>query len=270
MVNLSVLNFNFPKPSIFPILKNALQSAVRKLVLSKELDLFAAFLILWVCYFRDFHETIYFQGQIEFGIPLSDLGMMMKKGAFPLGIFSIVGAIFSILATRLVGKQNNWGNFIGIITTVSSGLIDYLFGNHSAVITYPLTFFIQTFAFRNWQKGEHIRKRDIYYYLIIAAGILLGFVLVHLGAYLFGGRTDAAFLNSVAVIFGLSIGGNVCNAYKYEETWLSWVIYNLVQLVKNTMQWNLANIVKYIFYLFNAAVTLLDWKWNGDVETVKV
>ena len=133
-------------------------------------------------------------------------------------------------------RQNNWGNFIGILTTVSSGGIDYLFGNHSAVITYPLTFFIHTFA------------------------------LVYLGAYLFGGRTDSQFLNLVSLVFGLSLGANFCNALKYEETWLSWVVYNVIQLVKNAVQMNLANVAKYIFYMLNAFVTLLDWKWNGDVK----
>ncbi|MEM6967590.1 MAG: nicotinamide mononucleotide transporter family protein, partial [Bacteroidota bacterium] len=164
---------------------------------------------------------------------------------------------------------NNWGNFISILTTISSGTIDYLFGNHSAVITYPLTFFIHTFAFSNWKSGEKIRKRDANYYLINIVGILIGFGLVYLGAYLFGGITEHSFLILVAVIFGLSLGANFCNALKYEETWLSWIIYNLVQLAKNTYQMNLANVVKYIFYLFNAFVTLLDWKWNGDIQSTK-
>ena len=197
---------------------------------------------------------------------MSELGNYMRQGAFPLGIVSVIGAIFSVLATRLVGKQNNWGNFIGVLTTVSSGVIDYLFGNHSAIITYPVTFFIHTYAYSKWKKGERIRKRDHYYYLILLAGMLLGFALVYLGAYLFGGITDPTFLILVSVIFGLSVGGNICNAFKYEETWFSWVIYNVVQLIKNAMQLNIANVVKYVFYLFNAAITLLDWKWNGDAD----
>ncbi|HFB99396.1 MAG TPA: hypothetical protein ENJ53_01195 [Phaeodactylibacter sp.] len=248
-------------------MKNTIQYPVlRKLVQSKHLDLFAAILIFGVCYYRDFQGTVYFDGKMQFGVPFLELGNYMRQGAFPLGIVSIVAAIFSVLSTRLVGKQNNWGNFIGILTTISAGVIDYLFGNHSAVITYPLTFFINSFAFSNWKKGERIRKRDTYYYLIIGVGILLGFALVYLGAYIFGGRTDAVFLNLVAVVFGLSIGGNMCNAYKYEETWFSWVVYNVVQLIKNGMQLNFANVAKYIFYLFNATVTLMDWKWNGDAN----
>ncbi len=241
-----------------------LRPLLRQLVQSKYLDLFGALLIFGVCYYRNFHQTIFFQGEIQFGIPFKELWAFVKQGAFPLGIFSTVGAVFSLLSTRLVGKQNNWGNFIGILTTINSGAIDFLFGNASAIITYPLTFFIVTFAFTKWQKGELIRKRDTKYYLIIVAGLIIGFALVYLGAYLFGGRTDNTFLIIVSITFGLSLGANFCNALKYEETWLSWIIYNIVQLAKNTMQMNIANVVKYIFYLFNAFITLFDWKLNGD------
>lgn len=187
------------------------------------------------------------------------------KGAFPLGLFSIVGAVFSLLSARLIGKQNNLGNIIGVVTTINSGAIDYMFGNGSAIITYPLTFFIMTFSVNRWKGGEHIKERDLRYYSIIAGGLALGFILVYFGAWLFGGRTDSLFLNVVALTFGLSIGGNMCSALKYEETWLSWIVYNIVQLTKSVLQWNLANVVKYIFYLFNAAITFVDWKWNGDI-----
>lgn len=241
-----------------------LRPILRQLVQSKYLDLFGALLIFGVCYHRNFHQTIFFQGEIQFGIAFKELWTFVQQGAFPLGIFSTAGAVFSLLSTRLVGKQNNWGNFIGILTTINSGVIDFLFGNASAIITYPLTFFIVTFAFTKWQKGELIRKRDTNYYLIIIAGLIIGFALVYLGAYLFGGRTDPTFLIIVSLTFGLSLGANFCNALKYEETWLSWIIYNIVQLTKNTMQMNIANIVKYIFYLFNAFITLFDWKLNGD------
>ena len=93
----------------------------------------------------------------------------------------------------------------------------------------------------------------------------LGFALVYLGAHLFGGKTDHAFLIVVSVTFGLSVGGNFANAFKYEETWLNWILYNSVQLIKNMMIMNIANVVKYIFYLFNAVWTFLDWKMNGDI-----
>ncbi|MFT6021796.1 MAG: nicotinamide riboside transporter PnuC [Flavobacteriales bacterium] len=245
------------------------QTLLRQLVHSKYVDLFGALLILGVCLSRSFHETYFFNGEIQFGIPISDLPSFVKQGAFPLGILSTIGAVFSMLATRLTGKQNNWGNIIGLITTVNSGVLDYLFGNGSAVITYPLTFLIFTVAVKNWADGEKIREIDLRYYLIMFAGLVIGFALVHLGAHWFGGKTDTAFLTVVSVTFGISLGANTCNALKYKETWLGWMIYNIVQLIKNTMQMNLANVVKYAFYMGNALVTWLDWRWNGDVVTGK-
>lgn len=242
------------------------QPLLRRLVQSQYIDIFAAVLILGVSVAKGFHGTIYQNGEMQFGIPISELATYVRNGAFPLGILSVIAAIFSVLATRLVGKQNNWGNIIGIITTISSGTLDYLFGNHSAVITYPVTFAIHNLATYRWSQGATIRKRDVWYYLILGVGMLIGFGLVYLGAHLFGGKTDNAFLITVSLGFGLSLGGNFCNAFKYEETWFSWVIYNIINLVKNAMQLNIANVAKYVFYLFNAAITLFDWKWNGDVK----
>ena len=238
----------------------------RSLVQSKNLDLFGVVLVIYVCVSRDFLGTVYQNGKISFGVPLGELWNTVRAGAFPLGVFSTVGAIISLLGTRFVGKQQNLGNIFGVITSVTSGAIDFLFGNHSAVITYPITFIIHNYAVKNWADGIKIRKRDKYYYLISLTGIIIGFALVYLGAYLFGGRTDHGFLILVSLIFGISLGANFCNALKYEETWLSWLIYNTIQLFKNLMQLNFANVAKYIFYLFNSFITLMDWRFNGDVK----
>jgi len=245
-------------------LKQVSYPLARQLVLSTYMDIFGATVVVLVCFYKNFHRTIYYQGKIQFDIPTEELLTFMQQGAFPLGIFSMMAAVFSLMATRLTGKQNNWGNFIGLLTTISSGALDYLFGNASAIITYPLTFLIFSVALVRWGRGARIRKRDVYYYLIIIAGLIVGFALVYLGAYLFGGRTDRWFLIVVALTFGLSLGGNFCNAFKYEETWLSWVVYNVVQLAKAAIQFNIANVAKYIFYLFNAGITLFDWRFNGD------
>ncbi len=240
---------------------------LRAIVLSPYLDLFGAFLVFGVSIYRGFHKTVYHGGKVVFDTTWDQWIDFISHLGYPLGIFSIVGAVFSLLSTRLVGKQNNWGNFIGIVTTVNSGINDFLFGNASAILSYPITFIIQNFSFFNWKKGIQIRKIDTFYYLINIAGLLLAYGIVFLGFKIFGGKTEGMFFHTVAVTFGLSLGANFCTALKYEETWLSWSIYNIVQLAKNLLQHNLANVVKYIFYLFNAVVTLFDWKWNGNRDT---
>jgi len=243
---------------------------IRKIVHSTYLDIIGAVLILGVCIYRNFHGTIYSEGEVEFGIKLSDLWEKVTSGYYPLGIMSTIGAVFSMLATRLVSKQNNTGNVLGVVTTVNSGVNDFLFGNASAIITYPITFITHTEAVKRWAGGERIRERDKFYFLIIIVSMFVAFGLVFLGAYLFGGKTDTSFLLVVSLAFGISLGGTTSNAFKYQETWVNWIVYNCVQLVKNGMLLNLANVVKYIFYLFNAALTLVDWKFNGDRTDLKL
>lgn len=230
------------------------------------MDLLGACLVLLVSIYNQFHLTYYFQGKVMYNVPFGQQFKLMQHGAFPLGILSTVGAVFSLLSTRFVGKQNNFGNMIGLLTTINSGTVDYFLGNHSAAITYPLTFVITYFAVVKWNKGEKIRKIDFNYYVINSIGLVLGYALVYVGTEIFGGRDDLLFYNIVSITFGLSLGANFSSALKYESTFLSWTIYNIVQLFKAIIQVNIANIAKYIFYLINAVITLADWVLNKDFK----
>jgi nicotinamide mononucleotide transporter len=234
-------------------------------VQSSYIDILGASLILFTCIWRDFLGTVYYKGEMLFGTPLVQLHDYVMQGAYPLGVMSTIGAVFSLLSTRLIGKQNNWGNFIGVLTTINSGINDYLFGNKSAIITYPITFVVNTYATYNWYKGEKIRKIDAVYFIIIGSTIVIAYLLVYLGFQIFGGLDSLLFFHTVAITFGLSLGANAVSSLKYEETWMSWFIYNLVQLIKNMIQQNIANVAKYCFYLINSVITLFDWKINGDV-----
>lgn len=239
---------------------------IRKLVLSSYLDVFGAVLILGVTLYKGFHQTVYMDGEMKFGVPVNEIWSYAMQGAYPLGIVSTIGAVFSLMSVRLIGKQNNVGNGIGVATTVNSGINDFLFGNLSAVITYPVSFVINTFCTYNWTTGIELRERDRYYYMINIGGLILGYALVYLGFRLFEDSWNWTLFHSIGITFGLSLGANFSTAFKYQETWLSWTIYNIFNLIKNVLLGNIANVAKYIFYLFNSVVTLTDWMSNGDRE----
>ncbi|WP_452226326.1 nicotinamide mononucleotide transporter family protein [Lacinutrix cladophorae] len=244
------------------------KKTLRQIVHSNYVDLFGVILVLAICIYRDFHETIYFNGKIVFGIPFVELYAHIVKGAFPIGLLSTLGAVVSLLAARMIVKQQNLGNLIGIFTTVNSGVIDYLFGNRSAIITYPLTFVIAIIATKKWHDGERVKKADAKYYLLIFSAFLVSYTLVFLGFYWFGTNiTNPFFKHTVAIIFGISLVGNISTAFKYEQTFLTWSFYNLVQIIKNVIQGNIANVVKYVFYIINAILTFFDWKINGDIKS---
>ncbi len=245
---------------------------LRRITHSKYIDLFGVILVVGVSLARNFHETIYYQGAIQFGIPFSELGSYIKKGAFPIGFLSIIGAILSLLSTRFLVRQHNFGNILWILITINSGILDYLFGNTSAVITYPLTFGLALLSTKKWYQGELIKDADRLYYLLFVLSFVVSYSLVYLGFYFFDTVTaidNPFFKHSIAIIFGISIIGNVGVAFKYKQSFFVWTIYNIVQMVKNLMQGNIANVVKYVFYMGNAIITYFDWSINGDVKRLK-
>lgn len=244
---------------------------LRKLVHSKYLDLFAVAIILTVSLSLHYHQTFYYQGKAHSGVPLSEWGNLLRNGAFPLGIFSTIVACFSMLSTRFVGKQSNTGNVIGILTTISVCIIEFLLGNKSAVITYPVTFFITIFATVKWSRGEKIKPKDTLYYIMLVAGIILGYALVFVGFYLFdhtfGWYSDfksKLLFHTLSLTFGISLAANTASALKYQETWINWFVYNLIQIVKKILLKDWATVGKYLFYIFNSIITFFDWKWNKD------
>lgn len=243
---------------------------LRRIVHSKYIDVLGVVLVVGITLYRNFHETIYYEGGIRFGIPFSSLWSYIEKGAFPIGILSILGAVFSLLATRFLVRQSNIGNVIWIFTTINSGVIDYLFGNHSAIITYPLTFGLALLSTKKWYEGERIKNADFRYWILFIVAFIISYSLVYLGFYWFGTTiTNPIFKHTIAIIFGISIIGNVGIVFKYKQSFLVWTFYNFAQIVKNFIQGNLANVIKYVFYLSNAILTYFDWHLNGDVQNIK-
>lgn len=194
----------------------------------------------------------------------------------PLGVISVINVGISMMSTRLTGRLSNVGNVLGIINTALSGAIDYILGNKAAIITYPVTFIVYTFAIRRWQNSERGKamepptgKKG----QLIIAGIVVGsfaFSLIanYVGYYLianyvsYDDKTSFLFWITTAV-FGLSLSANILNALKLTMQWQFWFAYNTVQCIKALTQGNFANVGKYIFYIINSVAALLLWTRSG-------
>ena len=182
------------------------------------------------------------------------------------GLISVTNVGISMLSTRFTGKLSKWGNYLGIINTILSGSIDYILGNKAAIITYPVTFLIYTFAIQKWQKsqdGKPNTRTKAQTQLIATIATILAFAFAYGTNYIgYGGNMNAlAYVTTVA--FGLSLVANLLNALKLTTQWGFWFVYNLVQLGKAFIQGNFANVGKYIFYILNSIGALFVW---GDEE----
>ncbi|CIO19757.1 nicotinamide mononucleotide transporter [Streptococcus pneumoniae] len=180
----------------------------------------------------------------------------------PFGLISVTNVGISMLSTRFTGKLSKWGNYFGIVNTILSGAIDYILGNKAAIITYPVTFLIYTFAIKKWETSQEDRPNQMSQKQVKLAAIIISII-----AFLFAFVTNyigyegkmnlLAYVTTIA--FALSLIANALNALKLTTQWGFWLIYNFVQLTKAGIQGNFANIGKYIFYILNAIGALFVW-----------
>ncbi|HEW5034422.1 TPA: nicotinamide mononucleotide transporter [Streptococcus pneumoniae] len=203
---------------------------------------------------------------IAFGYLNSRLDKFVDWGPWtalvPFGLISVTNVGISMLSTRFTGKLSKWGNYFGIVNTILSGAIDYILGNKAAIITYPVTFLIYTFAIKKWKASQEGRPNQMSQKQVKLAAIIISII-----AFLFAFVTNyigyegkmnlLAYVTTIA--FALSLIANALNALKLTTQWGFWLIYNFVQLTKAGIQGNFANIGKYIFYILNAIGALFVW-----------
>ncbi|HHG8162295.1 TPA: nicotinamide mononucleotide transporter family protein [Streptococcus pneumoniae] len=180
----------------------------------------------------------------------------------PFGLISVTNVGISMLSTRFTGKLSKWENYFGIVNTILSGAIDYILGNKAAIITYPVTFLIYTFAIKKWKASQEGRPNQM-----SQKQVKLAVIIISIIAFLFAFVTNyigyegkmnlLAYVTTIA--FALSLIANALNALKLTTQWGFWLIYNFVQLTKAGIQGNFANIGKYIFYILNAIGALFVW-----------
>lgn len=180
----------------------------------------------------------------------------------PFGLISVTNVGISMLSTRFTGKLSRWGNYLGILNTVLSGAIDYILGNKAAIITYPVTFLIYTFAIKKWQEsqeGKPNTRNKAQTKLIATIATITAFTFAYITNYIgYGGNMNPlAYVTTIA--FALSLIANVFNALKLTTQWGFWLVYNIVQLIKAGIQGNFANVGKYIFYIINSIGALFVW-----------
>lgn len=224
---------------------------------SKYADLFGVALVIAIAVASGYLSTT-LDKYVDWG-PITKL--------IPLGVISVINVGISMMSTRLTGRLSNIGNVLGIINTALSGAIDYIMGNKAAIITYPVTFIVYTFAIRRWQNSERGKAMEpptgAKGQLIISGIVVGSFAFSLVANYIgYGGKTSFLFWITT-VVFGLSLSANILNALKLTMQWQFWFLYNTVQCVKALTQGNFANVGKYIFYIINSVAALLLWTRSG-------
>jgi nicotinamide riboside transporter PnuC len=77
--------------------------------------------------------------------------------------------------------------------------------------------------------------------------------------YLSNKTIDWLVYFSIALPAGLTFGGTFNNIRMYPDNWILWQIYNISKIMQSLVLLNIANTLKYIFYLINALLGYITW-----------
>ncbi|MDG7200930.1 hypothetical protein OVO48_08815 [Streptococcus pneumoniae] len=127
-----------------------------------------------------------------------------------------------MLSTRFTGKLSKWENYFGIVNTILSGAIDYILGNKAAIITYPVTFLIYTFAIKKWKASQEGRPNQMSQKQVKLAAIIITYPVTFLFAFVtnyigYGGKMNLlAYVTTIA--FALSLIANALNALAMRDS----------------------------------------------------
>jgi Nicotinamide mononucleotide transporter len=201
-------------------------------------------------------------GSVSLGYHNTKIQFVFQKTEyyFPLGYFSILNVGFSMIATRLLTKKDNFGNLIHTFNTFLSGGIDYLLGNIGAILTYPISIFANYLSFKIWKKKKILNNIDTIFYRNLAIGMFLSLTLNYIAfRYLSNKTIDWLVYFSIALPAGLTFGGTFNNIRMYPDNWILWQIYNISKIMQSLVLLNIANTLKYIFYLINALLGYITW-----------
>jgi len=221
---------------------------------SKYLDIVGLVIVVGGSIYLGFHKTV---KPIHF--------LFINTENYPLGIQSVIGVGFSMLATRFVTRRNNIGNFIGIFSTISACMVDYLLGNKAAILTYPISFLGNYYSYYSWNQHKEIIPIDIDrgFFLNFIYGFSISLLLNYIGFTSFLSESISnfpLFITSV-IIVGLTFGGQFNTAKRYKDNWFTWQIYNVIKFIQNIQLGNIAQLLKYLFYFFNAILGWITWTY---------
>jgi nicotinamide riboside transporter PnuC len=226
---------------------------LQKITESKWMDVVGVATVLTASIAMGFHKTV--------------------VAGLPIGILSTVGAAVSMMGTRWATKRKNWGNAVGVVTSVNSAIVDYFLGNKAAFLTYPVSLIGNALSFLAWRRRENRipRSLDRYYFWVAAGAFALAFGLNYIGFTSFLthpiASEDVSKFWVTALITGITFSGTLNMPRMYADTWVFWLVYNVLKLYQNILFGNVAFVAKYIFYLVNAVMAWQVWHFVRNRES---
>ncbi len=192
---------------------------------------------------------------------------------YPMSWLELIATIAGLLAVWLSAREHiaNWG--IGLINVVLSGVIFYELRLYSDFFLQIYFFATNCYGWWLWAKrkadtNEKVviiswlsRKQQIgMAVIIVVSTIMIGSMVTHLHTWyptFFPG--EAVFPYADTLVMTMSIFGNLLLTMKKIESWILWVLVDIIAPVLYFQKGILLITFEYVVFLGLASFALLNW-----------
>jgi nicotinamide mononucleotide transporter len=192
---------------------------------------------------------------------------------YKMSWLELVATIFGLLAVWLSAREHisNWG--IGLVNVVCSGVIFYKLSLYSDVFLQIYFFITGVYGWWLWSRTKAIthekvvvinwlpRKYQILMIItIIVSTLVIGSMVTKLHIWypaLF--PTEASFPYADTLVMTMSIFGNLLLTMKKIESWVLWVLVDIIAPILYFQKGILLITFEYVVFLGLASFALVNW-----------
>jgi len=175
-------------------------------------------------------------------------------------LLEITSVIFALLSIYYLIKESKLGWYFGIINIITYGIIFYNKEIYTNCILQTFFLIQSIYAIIKWSKKENIevKRLDVPTFItnhipFLSLLICLSYMAVEL---LFGGKPTII----QSTIFSLSIYATILLMNKVLETWIFWILNNILLIILLYDEHLYLSVGLYIIYIAMDIKGFIDWK----------
>lgn len=182
-------------------------------------------------------------------------------------ILELFASLFGFMSVYFTVKQNIWCWFFGLLQVILYCFIFFTAKLYSDMILHVIYIFLQFFGWYSWKYGGS-NQSTLRITLMTNTSFWIGLTvtITLFAGYIMQTRTDASYPYEDAFIMAASLVAQYLMIKKILESWLFWIIVDVVAIVIYCYKGLYFTTVLYVLFLIMAIIGYLEWKKSYNEE----
>ncbi|MGL4668771.1 MAG: nicotinamide riboside transporter PnuC [Saezia sp.] len=192
---------------------------------------------------------------------------------YPMSYVECIGTLFGLLTVYWAARANIWTWPAGIVNEIFFFAIFFQVQLYANMLLQVIFFITTLYGWYIWKTARNskngplcvtfltIRKTLIIAALIALCSAFFGYLVAHLHVLLpHAFPQEAAHPYADATVMSISIAATILLARKKVQSWLLWIINNIICIALYLMQGIYFIAIEYIIFLLIASFGLYQWQ----------